>query len=77
MCKTMEDMSRDQLTLIERDEMFDKTVVTGPDVHHQLNINDPFTPYQHLVDRRNKFTQVLDGEENYVPDRVIQINNLI
>ena len=77
MCKTMEDMSRDQLTIIERDEMFDKTMVIGPGVHHQLNINDPFTLYQHLVDRRNKFTQVLDGEENYVPDRVIQINNLI
>ena len=54
----MEDMSADQLRIIERDVLFDKTAVTGLDVHHQLNVYDPFTPYRHLVNRRNKFAQV-------------------
>ena len=73
----MEDMSADQLRIIERYVLFDKTMVTGPDIHHRLNADDPFTPYKHLVNRRNKFAHVLDGEENYVPDRVMQRDNLI
>ena len=67
MCSIMEDMSADQLRIIERYVLFDKTMVTGPDIHHRLNADDPFTPYRHLVNRENKF----------VPDRVIQRNNLI
>ena len=70
----MEDMSADQLRIIERDVLFDKTA--GPDVHHRINADDSFTPYWHLVNRTNKFSHVLDGEESYVPDRVIQRNNL-
>ena len=70
-------MSADQLRIIEKDVLFDKTAFTGPDVHRQLNADDPFIPYQHLVNRRSKFYHVLDGEENYVPDRVTQRNNLI
>ena len=50
-------------------------VVIGLDVHHKLNADDPFTPYLDLVSKRNKFTHMLDGEENYVPDRDIQKNN--
>ena len=73
----MEDMSVDQLRIIERDVLFGKITVTGPDIHHRLNADDPFTAYQHVVNRRNKFAHVLDGEENYAPDRVIQRNNLI
>ena len=73
----MKDMSADQLRIIERDVVFNKMAVTGPDIHHQLNAHDPFTPYLHLVSRRNKFAHVLDGKENYVQDRVIQRNNLI
>ena len=73
----MEDMSADQLRIIERLVLFNKTAVTGLDVHHRLNADDPFTPYQHLVNRRNKSAHVLDGEKNYVPDRVKQRNNLI
>ena len=65
------------MRIIERDVVFNKTAVTGPDLHHQLNADDPFTPYLHLVSRRNKFAHALDGEENYVPGRVIQRNNLI
>ena len=67
----MEDMSTDHLRIIEKDVLFDKTVVTGQDVHHRLNADDPFTPYLHLVNRKNKFVHVLDGKENYVPDRFI------
>ena len=70
----MEDMSADQLRIIERDVLFDKTA--GPELHHRINADDPLTPYWHLVNRTNKFARVLDGEENYVPDRVIQRNNL-
>ena len=77
MCSIMEDMSADELKIIERDVLFDNTAVTGPDVHHRLNADDPFTPSWHLVNRRNKSVHVLDGEENYIPDRVIQRDNLI
>ena len=73
----MKDMSANQLRIIQRDVLFDKTAVTGPDVHHRLNTDEPFTPYRHLVNRRNKFAHVLDGEENNVLDRVIQRNNVI
>ena len=73
----MEGMRANHLRIIERDVLFNKTMVTGPDVHHRLNANDPFTLYQHLMNRRNKFAHILDGEENYVPGRVIQRNNLI
>ena len=50
----MEDMSADQLRIRERDVLFDKTTVIRPDIHHRLNADDSFTPYQHLVNRRNK-----------------------
>ena len=73
----LKDMSADQLRITERDVLFDKTAVTGPNVHHRLNADDPFTPYRHLMNRRNKFAHVLDREENYGPDTVIQRNNLI
>ena len=73
----MEGMRANHLRIIERDVLFNKTMVTGPDVHHRLNANDPFTLYQHLMNRRNKFAYILDGEENYVPGRVMQTNNLI
>ena len=77
MCSIIEDMSADQLRIIERDVLFNKITVPGPDIHHRVNADDPFTTYRHLVNRRNKFVHVLDGEENYVPDRVIQRDNLI
>ena len=70
-------MSADQLRIIERLVLFNKTAVTGLDVHHRLNADDPFSPYQHLESRRNKVAHVLDGEKNYLLDRVIQRNNLI
>ena len=72
-----EDMSAEQLRIIKRDILFDKTAVTGPDVHHKLNADDSFTPYLDLVSRRKKFAHALDGEENYIPDRVIQRKKLI
>ena len=72
-----EDMSPDQLRIIKRDVLFDKTAVTGPDLHHKLNADDPFIPYLDLVSRRKKFAHALDGEENYIPDRVIQRKKLI
>ena len=73
----MEDMSADQLRIIKRDVVFDKTAVTGPEAHHKLNADDLFTPYLDLVSRRKTFALVLDGEENYIPDRVIQRKKLI
>ena len=73
----MEDMSTDHLRIIERHILFDKTTITRPGVYHRLNADDPITLYQHLVNRRKKFANILDGEENYVPDRVMQRNNLI
>ena len=39
----MEDMNADQMRKKERDVLLDKTAVTGPDVHHRLNTDDPFT----------------------------------
>ena len=60
MCSIMEGISADQLSIVERDMLFDKIAVTGPVI-----------PYWHSVNRRNKFALVLDGDENYVPDRVI------
>ena len=64
-------MSADQLSIVERDMLFDKIAVTGPDIPHWVNAHNPFIPYWHSVNRRNKFALVLDGDENYVPDRVI------
>ena len=72
-----EDLNADQQRIIKRDVLFDKTAVTGPDAHHKLNADDPLTSYLDLVSRRKKFAHVLDGEENYIPDRVIQRKNLI
>ena len=76
MCSMMENMSADQMRIIERDVLLGKKAVTGLDVRDKLNTDDPFTPYLDLVSRRKKFTQLLDGEKNYIPDREIKRNNL-
>ena len=52
-------------------------MVTRLDVHHKLNADDLFTPYLDLVNGRNKFPHILDGEKNYVTNRDIQRNDLI
>ena len=76
MCSMMENMSADQMRIIERDVLLGKKAVTGLDVRDKLNTDDPFTPYLDLVSRRKKFTPLLDGEKNYIPDREIKRNNL-
>ena len=40
----IENMSANQMRIIERAVLLGKMVVTGLDVHHKLNADDPFTP---------------------------------
>ena len=66
----MEDMTPDQLAVIENDVLFDRSQVTGDNVHHRLHDGD-------LLQRRNRFPPVVAGAENWVIERVIPEDNLI
>ena len=70
-------MSSKQLSVIERDMLFDRSLVSGEIVHHRLESNNPFTKYLHLVSRRRTFANVLAVEEQYEDGRVILRDNLI
>ena len=69
-------MSSKQLSVIERDMLFDRSLVSGEIVHHRFESNNPFTKYLHLVSRRT-FANVLAVEEQYEDGRVILRDNLI
>ena len=56
----MEDMTLDQLVVIENDVLFNRSQVTGDNVHHQL------ATYNHLIWRRNRFPSVVAGALNWV-----------
>ena len=73
----MEDMSSKQLSVIERDMLFDRSHVSKENIHHRFKINNPFTAYPHLVSRRRKFANVCAGKEQYEDGRVILRDNLI
>ena len=73
----MEDMSSKQLSVIKRNMSFDRSHVSGENVHHRFESNNPFTAYPHLLSRIRKFANVCAGEEQYEDGRVILRDNLI
>ena len=73
----MEDMSSKQLSVIKRNMSFDRSHVSGENVHHRFESNNPFIAYPHLLSRRRKFANVCAGEEQYEDGRVILRDNLI
>ena len=48
----MEDMSSKQLSVIKRNMSFDRSHVSGENVHHRFENNNPFIAYPHLLSRR-------------------------
>ena len=73
----MEDMTPDQLAVIENGVLFDRSQVTGDNVHHRLHDGDQLATYNHLLQRRNRFAPVVAGAENWVAGRAIPEGNLI
>ena len=73
----MKDMSSKQLSVIERDMLFDRSHLSGENVHHRFERNNHFPAYSHLVSRRSKFANVRPGEEQYEDGTVILRDNLI
>ena len=73
----MEDMTSDQLAVIENDVLFDRSQVIGDNVHHRLHDGDQLATCNHLLQRRNRLPPVVAGAENWVIGRVIPEGNLI
>ena len=73
----MEDMTPDQLAVIENDVLFDRLQVTGDNVQHRLHDGDQLATYNHLLQKRNRFAPVVAGVENWVTGRAIPEDNLI
>ena len=73
----MEDMTPDQLAVIENDVLFDRSKVTGENLHYSLHDGDQPATYYHLLLRRNGFAPVVAGAENWVIGRAIPEGNLI
>ena len=73
----MEDMNRDQLAVIESDVLFNRWQVTGDNVHYRLYDGDQLATYNNLLQRRNRFTPVVAGAENWVIGRAIPEGKLI
>ena len=67
----MEDMLPKQLSVIERDMLFDRSHVSGENVHHRFKSNNPFTAYPHLVSRKRIFENIRAGKEQYEDGRVV------
>ena len=67
----MEDMLPKQLSVIERDMLFDRSHVSGENVHHRFKSNNPFTAYPHLVSRKRIFANICAGKEQYEDGRVV------
>ena len=55
----MQNMSADQLKLVERDMLFVKEPVTGANISHRRDLADPFNQFSHLTTRRNKFARLV------------------
>ena len=73
----MGDMTPDQLVVIENDVLFDRSQVTGDNVHHRLHDGDQLAMYNRLLQRRHRFAPVVAGAENWVIGRAIPEGNLI
>ena len=73
----MEDMTPDQLAVIENDVLFDRSQVTGDNVHRRLHDGDQLATNNHLLQRRNSFAPVVARAENWVIGRAIPEGNLI
>ena len=73
----MEDMTPDQLAVIENDFLFDRSKVTGENLHYSLHDGDQPATYNHLLQRRNGFAPVVAGAENWIIGRTIPEGNLI
>ena len=67
----MEDLLPKQLSVIERGMLFDRSHVSGENVHHRFKTNNPFTAYPHLVGRKRIFANIRAGEQQYEDGRVI------
>ena len=70
-------MTPDQLVVIENDVLFDRSQVTGDNVHHRFHDNDQLATYNQLLQRRSRFASVVVGAENWVIGRAISEGNLI
>ena len=63
--------------MIENDILFDRSHVTGDNVHHRLHYGDQLATYNQLLQRRNRFASVVAGAKNWVIGRAIPEGNLI
>ena len=63
--------------MIENDVLFDSSQVTDDNVHHRFHDGDQLATYNHLLQRRKRFTPVVAGAENWVIGRTIPEGNLI
>ena len=73
----MEDMNLDQLAVIKNDVLFNRSQVTGDNVHYRFYDGDQLATYNDLLQRRNRFTPVVARAENWVIGRATPEGKLI
>ena len=56
----MEYVTPDQLAVIENDVLFNRSQVTGDNVHYRLHNGHQLAMYNHLLQRRNRFAPYFD-----------------
>ena len=66
-----------KIAVIENDILFDRSQVTGDNVHHRLHDGDQLATYNQLLQRRNRFAPVVAGAKNWVVGRAIPEGNFI
>ena len=73
----MQHMTSKQLEMIERDLLFVKDPVVGTYICYRFGQEDVFAQYNHFERRRNKFTQPIGDQFEFLPVVKIHRDNLI
>ena len=75
LCSIMQHMTSKQLEVIERDLLFVKDPVVSTDIYYRFR-QDVFAQYNHFERRRNKFTQPIGDQFEFLPVVKIHRDNL-